>query len=130
MEIVTIANPRHGSEQAPLPEESSITLDELVSKDDPTSIYQDARKVGEGAAGEVFLATNSRTSQRVAIKKMALNGESSKLLVTEIIMMKSSRHPNIVDYIESYVVSNQLWVIMEFMGGGCLTEVLELFDFV
>eukprot|EP01103_Thecamoeba_quadrilineata_P006349 TRINITY_DN16076_c0_g1_i1.p1 TRINITY_DN16076_c0_g1~~TRINITY_DN16076_c0_g1_i1.p1 ORF type:complete len:477 (-),score=70.66 TRINITY_DN16076_c0_g1_i1:101-1531(-) len=116
------------TKSAPLPEETSVTLDELVCKDDPTVIYSDMRKVGEGAAGEVFLATNSRSSQKVAIKKMALTGDSSKLLVTEILMMKSSKHPNIVDYIESYVVTNQLWVIMEFMGGGCLTEVLELFD--
>ena len=61
---------------------------------------------------------------------MQLNGESLKLLITEISIMKTSHHSNIVDYIDSYIVEDQLWVVMEFMGGGCLTEVLEQFDSV
>ena len=77
------------------------------------------------AAGEVFLATNSKDGQRVAIKKMQLNDESLPLIVTEIDIMKSSNHPNVVKYIDSYAVDDQLWVAMEFMGGGCLTEILD-----
>jgi len=117
-------------EATPLPDESSLTLDQLVSKDDPTAIYTDSKKIGEGAAGEVFLATDCRTKHKVAIKKMQLNGESLKLLITEINIMRTSHHPNIVDYISSYIVEDQLWVVMEYMGGGCLTEVLEQFETV
>jgi len=119
-----------GHKKAPLPEEANLTLEELINKEDPTQIYRDAKKIGEGAAGEVFLATNARTRQRVAIKKMAMNDESMKLLITEISIMKSSHHPNIVDYIESYVIHEQLWVVMEYMGSGCLTEVLEQFELI
>ena len=61
---------------------------------------------------------------------MVLNGDSLKLLITEISIMKTSRHPNIVDYCASFIVEDQLWVVMEFMGGGCLTEVLEQFECV
>ena len=61
---------------------------------------------------------------------MALNRESLKLLITEISIMKTSRHENIVDYISSYIVDDQLWVVMEYMGGGCLTEILEQFEYV
>jgi len=91
-------------------------------------IYGDAKKVGEGAAGEVFLATDCRDGQKVAIKKMPLNNQNMKLLVTEIGIMKSSIHPNIVQYIDSFLVGETIWVVMEFMGGGCLTEVLEQFE--
>jgi len=87
------------------------------------------KKIGEGAAGEVFLAFD-KSGNKVAVKKMQLNGESLKLLITEISIMKSSSHPNIVNYYASYIVEDQLWVVMEFMGGGCLTEVLEQFDSV
>jgi len=86
------------------------------------------KKIGEGAAGEVFVATTKKTNKKVAVKKMALNGESLKLLITEISIMKTSHHDNIVDYIDSYIVEDQLWVVMEYMGGGCLTEVLEQFE--
>lgn len=40
-----------------------------------------------------------------------------------------SHHDNIVEYIDSYILNEQqLWVVMEFMDGGCLTDILELFD--
>jgi len=92
-------------------------------------MYSSIRKIGEGAAGEVFVATD-KSSRKVAIKKMALNSESIKLLVTEISIMKTSKHPNIVEYMDAYVVEDQIWVAMEYMGGGCLTEVLEQFEHV
>ena len=111
----------------PLPSERPLTLDELVSQEDPTAIFCDMKKIGEGAAGEVFVATTKATGEKVAVKKMALNGESLKLLITEISIMKSSHHENVVDYTASYISEDQLWVVMEFMGGGCLTEVLEQF---
>lgn len=40
-------------------------------------------------------------------------------------IMKTSHHPNIVDYNDSFIVGSQIWVVMELMDGGCLTEVLE-----
>jgi len=63
------------------------------------------------------------------VKKMEINNENIKLLVTEIGIMKSSKHPNIVEYLDSYIVEDrEMWVVMEYMGGGCLTDVLESFD--
>jgi len=44
--------------------------------------------------------------------------------------MKTSTHPNIVSYIESYIVEDRLWVVMEFMGNGCLTELLNQYEAV
>eukprot|EP01118_Nematostelium_gracile_P016092 TRINITY_DN6586_c0_g1_i1.p1 TRINITY_DN6586_c0_g1~~TRINITY_DN6586_c0_g1_i1.p1 ORF type:complete len:742 (-),score=243.03 TRINITY_DN6586_c0_g1_i1:39-2264(-) len=111
-----------------LPEEKEVNLRDLLSKEDPNLIYGQRKKVGEGAAGEVFLAVDTRTDTRVAIKQMPLNSQNVKLLVTEIGIMKSSIHPNVVQYIESYLVGETIWVVMEFMGGGCLTEVLEQFE--
>jgi len=115
----------------PLPEETNTTLAELVSKEDPLKIYKNMTKIGEGAAGEVFVATNVKTNSKVAIKKMEINNENVKLLVTEIGIMRTSKHPNIVEYYDSYIVNErEIWVVMEFMGGGCLTDVLECFDTV
>lgn len=113
----------------PLPAERAVKLDELINTSiDPTVLYPDLRKIGEGAAGEVFLATDSQTGRRVAIKKMALTAQNLKLISTEIQIMKTSKHPNIIEYIDSYIVEKKLWVVMEYMGAGCLTEVLDQFD--
>lgn len=114
-----------------LPDESNLTLADLISKENPTRLYSGMAKIGEGAAGEVFLATHNSTGNKVAIKKMEINGENMKLLVTEIGIMKTSVHDNIVHYYDSYIVDDkEMWVVMEFMGGGCLTDILEAFDSV
>ncbi|KFO60387.1 PAK3 kinase, partial [Corvus moneduloides] len=61
----------------------------------------------------------------VAIKKMALQEEmSAELAVNEIVVMRDSRNPNIVTYLDSYLVDGELWLAMEFMDGGTLSDVL------
>ena len=67
------------------------------------------------------------TGKKVAVKQMDLAHQPRKeLIVNEILVMKESQHPNIVNFLESYLVKgNELWVVMEFMEGGALTDVIE-----
>ena len=51
-----------------------------------------------------------------------------ELIVNEILVMKESQHPNIVNFLEPYLVkSNELWlwVVMEYMEGGALTDIIH-----
>ncbi|NWZ40112.1 PAK3 kinase, partial [Brachypodius atriceps] len=62
---------------------------------------------------------------QVALKKMPLRKRSRKeLVVNEIRVMKENRHPNIVNYIDSYLVDEDLWLVMEYVDGGTLTSIL------
>jgi len=111
-----------------LPEDKPLRLEDLISMEDPFPLYKNMEKIGEGAAGEVYVAVHIKTNKQVAIKAMDINQDNAKLLITEIGIMKTSRHKNVVDYIDSYVVQDkQLWIVMEFMDGGCLTDVLDKF---
>lgn len=90
-------------------------------------MYSKIRKVGQGASGSVYVARALTTGMKVAIKQMDLSNQPRKeLIVNEILVMKESQHPNIVNYLDSYLVrSNELWVIMDFMEGGSLTDVID-----
>ncbi|KAG9125745.1 Protein kinase [Ceratobasidium sp. 392] len=101
-------------------------LRSVVSQDDPKALYSTIRKVGQGASGHVFVAKKLSDGQKVAIKQMDLTQQPRKeLIVNEILVMKESRHPNIVNFLESYLLRTDLWVVMEYMEGGALTDVIE-----
>jgi serine/threonine protein kinase len=79
------------------------------------------------ASGSVYVAIDLASNQKVAIKQMDLANQPRKeLIVNEILVMKESQHPNIVNFLDSYLVKqNELWVIMEYMEGGALTDVID-----
>lgn len=63
------------------------------------------------ASGTVYIAIEVATGQEVAIKQMNLAQQPKKeLIINEIIVMKENKHPNIVNYLDSYLLGEELWV--------------------
>lgn len=99
-------------------------LKEICTDADPTKLYRNLVKIGQGASGGVFTAYQVGTNQSVAIKQMNLEQQPKKdLIINEIVVMKQSRHDNIVNFIDSFLHKGDLWVVMEYMEGGSLTDV-------
>ena len=44
--------------------------------------------------------------------------------------MKNYKHSNIVEMYDSYLVGEELWVVMEFLDGGALTDVVTYAKYV
>jgi len=110
-------------------------LEEIVDSkaEDRIQDYVDHRPIGDGASGEVFSAKEVATGKTVAIKKMPVNKRNLKMLFTELQIMKVTKHVNIVTYMDSWLFvddlsGRKLWVVMEFMDKGSLTDILEKYD--
>nr|ACB38299.1 p21-activated protein kinase [Rhodotorula toruloides] len=102
-------------------------LRSVCSPADPNGLYAKIKKVGQGASGSVFVAKVLADGARVAIKQMDLSHQPRKeLIVNEILVMKESQHPNIVNFLDSFLVGgSELWVVMEYMEGGALTDIID-----
>ncbi|KFP71908.1 Serine/threonine-protein kinase PAK 1, partial [Acanthisitta chloris] len=62
----------------------------------------------------------------VAIKKMKIQNElSEEGAATEIRVLRDNQNPNIVPYLDSYLVDAELWLVMQFMDGGSLFDVIS-----
>ena len=100
-------------------------LNAICSPGDPMLLYKSHSKIGQGASGGVFMAYEVGTNRCVAIKQMNLEQQPKKdLIINEILVMKDSKHRNIVNFIDSYLRNGELWVVMEYMEGGSLTDVV------
>lgn len=112
-------------------------LRNVVSTDDPNVLYSKIKKVGQGASGSVYVARVNadiksgngelKAGSKVAIKQMDIAHQPRReLIVNEILVMKESHHPNIVNFLDAYLSkSSELWVIMEYMEGGALTDIID-----
>uniref|UniRef100_A0A8C7U6Q9 non-specific serine/threonine protein kinase n=1 Tax=Oncorhynchus mykiss TaxID=8022 RepID=A0A8C7U6Q9_ONCMY len=97
----------------------------IVSVGDPKKKYTRFEKIGQGASGTVYTAIDIATGQEVAIKQMNLQQQPKKeLIINEILVMRENKNPNIVNYLDSYLVGEELWVVMEYLAGGSLTDVV------
>ena len=65
------------------------------------------------------------SGREVAIKQMNLAAQPKKeLIINEIIVMRENKQHNIVNYLDSYLKKDELWVVMEYLAGGSLTDVV------
>lgn len=147
----TLKKPKSSQKKASMSSDELISrLQQICHTADPTEYFKIINKAGQGASGSVYKGTRIKLQpidkkskrlskfyelteqamaidERVAIKQMVLSKQPRKeLILDEIIIMKSSKHKNIVNFLEAYLKNNDtLWVIMEYMQGGALTDLID-----
>ncbi|XP_076355191.1 uncharacterized protein LOC143249360 isoform X2 [Tachypleus tridentatus] len=107
-------------------EEIMRELRNIVSQGDPNEKYIKISEIGQGCSGTVYSAVETETGLEVVIKQINLTEEIRKeLLITELSVLQEKKHPNIVNYLDSFIVGDELWIIMEYLEVGCLTNVIN-----
>ena len=86
-------------------------------------------RLGRGAMGEVWMGTETRTGRRVAAKLLRKEHLDDPGLVARFVnersIMVGLRHPGIVSVTDLVVDGEDLAIVMEYVEGGSLRDVLR-----
>ncbi|XP_030638464.1 serine/threonine-protein kinase PAK 6 [Chanos chanos] len=124
--------PQHPSPRPP-PDPPKVTheqfkaaLQMVVDKGDPRSYLENFVRIGEGSTGVVCIAREKHSGRQVAVKMMDLRRQQRReLLFNEVVIMRDYQHRNVVEMYKSALVEEELWVIMEYLQGGALTNIVS-----
>ena len=86
----------------------------------PDKKYKIIKNIGHGSYGDVYLAYNINTNEKVAIKKLYITDDilTESEIINEIEILKKLNHPDIVKILEFYKTDTAYYIINEYCSGG------------
>jgi eukaryotic-like serine/threonine-protein kinase len=103
--------------------ESTLTSGMVVRE------YTLEKLLGKGGMGEVYKALHMHTGQTVAMKvlfpDLLRDEQSSARFVEEARVMAGLRHPSIVQFIDFFAEEGRYFLVMEYIDGPTLNDILE-----
>lgn len=98
-----------------------------------TKKWKKGELLGKGAFGKVFLGMDTETGELLAVKQVSLNSSTSneqqiRSLQSEINMLKTLSHKNIVRYLGSEITNDHLNIFLEYQAGGSIASLISKFQ--
>ena len=107
----------------------SVTSKLFINEMDfpPEKKYKIISNIGQGSYGDVFLAYNTYTQEKVAIKQIykTFDEITEEEIINEIEILKKLNHPDIVKILEFYKTEQAYYIISEYCSGGELFQKAE-----
>ncbi|KAG8711621.1 signal transducing kinase of the PAK [Ceratobasidium sp. 394] len=118
-----VAVPGSTQRQEEVIREIAKPLQGISTNANPRRFYHNLVKVGQGISRGVYAAYPTHSKLRVALKQMDIYKFPDRT-ITEILVIRSLHHPNIIGYIDSFLHNDFIWIAMEYMGGGSLADIV------
>ncbi|TKY66488.1 Serine/threonine-protein kinase svkA [Spatholobus suberectus] len=83
--------------------------------------------IGQGSFGDVYKGFDKELNKEVAIKVIDLEESEDEIedIQKEISVLSQCRSPYITEYYGSFLNQTKLWIIMEYMAGGSVADLLQ-----
>eukprot|EP01125_Pyxidicula_operculata_P000541 TRINITY_DN1054_c1_g2_i3.p1 TRINITY_DN1054_c1_g2~~TRINITY_DN1054_c1_g2_i3.p1 ORF type:complete len:1214 (-),score=426.28 TRINITY_DN1054_c1_g2_i3:252-3437(-) len=116
-------------QRSPLPQDVDTNIIwDYIKDSDPSTRYSVYDEIGDGGSGCVYIARDLQSeedSDPVAIKKIKLTKENQDQLEAEVYIMMSMEHENILLLKDCYYWKDKFWLVIEYMEGGALSDILQ-----
>src|SRR5689334_25118039 len=90
--------------------------------------YFISSRIGKGAMGTVYRATDTKTGREVALKiiygELAVDPAMLERFKREGDALRQLKHPNIVEFIDAFEYNEQYVIVMEYLSGASLFDLL------
>ena len=89
--------------------------------------YRKLQKIGKGSFGDVYRGVDALTNDVVAIKVINLESADDEIddIRSEIATLTECSSDHITRYVTSYTVAEELHIVMEYLGGGSVRDLLS-----
>jgi serine/threonine protein kinase len=116
------------------PEDAAPRAPQQQRQRTPNIALGNKELIGAGSYGSVFRALEIETNRTVAVKEIVLQtvesqatNEQIRTLQREIRVMQRLNHPNIVKYLGASRDGATFSIVMEFVAGGTVSEIVKKF---
>ncbi|KAL3287629.1 hypothetical protein HHI36_002098 [Cryptolaemus montrouzieri] len=91
-----------------------------------SKFYDAITELGRGMYGTAYLCAKKHNQQKLVMKEIKTNmkDDDLKLAKNEVAVLKSLKHPNIIQYFDSYLRKNTFYIMMEYATSGTLHQYL------
>ncbi|KAK7244247.1 hypothetical protein RIF29_39066 [Crotalaria pallida] len=91
------------------------------------SRFSSLELIGQGSFGDVYKGFDKELNKEVAIKVIDLEESEDEIddIQKEISVLSQCRSQYITEYYGSYLNQTKLWIIMEYMAGGSVADLLQ-----